>query len=559
MKYVTFLLKKQGKYLELQLIHLLIGLKQVKSILLKLHPESDCMIITIYKQLLVTIMLLNKKRKSPTVVLVPKSKWMTLDDKRIFLEKTTLITSWLQTLALGLIGKEKALKPFWNNQCLEISKKLWLPTEIDYVDSDLNYLNGYWKKTKLNSLCWIETLNNQHHKNSQTISYPLSMSTPVEKWEKDAIRAKKIRIYPNNEQKQIFRKWLGTTRYVYNKALCSIKKQEISFNFQKLRNKFVTKKNNPDVLDWMTETPKDVRAGAMKDLEIAYKAAITNLKRNNIKHFKLNYRSKKKETGLTIPSSAIKFDTEKKSLFIYKRFITTPIKISNDKLLKSINIKCDCKLKIENNKWFLCIPVEYKLDMINNDNKKECCALDPGTRKFQTIYSQEEVIKLKIEKNDKIIRLTNKIKILQSLYSRKLIKKNSFIKRYQTYNFKIKNLIDDLHFKTIKYLTDNYKTIIIPIFESQEIVKINKSKKFRSTLLSLQHFTFRQRLLDKSKISKCDVIVCTEEYTSKTCGNCGNIKNNLGNKEIYNCDKCGISIDRDINGARNILIKQLKH
>jgi putative transposase len=143
--------------------------------------------------------------------------------------------------------------------------------------------------------------------------------------------------------------------------------------------------------------------------------------------------------------------------------------------------------------------------------------------------------------------------LLYSLYSFIYYLKKKY------FYIKIKNLIDNLHFKTIKYLTDNYKTIIIPIFESQEIVKINKSKTFRSTLLSLQHFTFRQRLLDKSKISKCDVIVCTEEYTSKTCGNCGNIKNNLGSKEIYNCDKCGISIDRDINGARNILIKQLKH
>ena len=142
--------------------------------------------------------------------------------------------------------------------------------------------------------------------------------------------------------------------------------------------------------------------------------------------------------------------------------------------------------------------------------------------------------------------------LLYSLYSFIYYLKKKY------FYIKIKNLIDNLHFKTIKYLTDNYKTIIIPIFESQEIVKINKSKTFRSTLLSLQHFTFRQRLLDKSKISKCDVIVCTEEYTSKTCGNCGNIKNNLGSKEIYNCDKCGISIDRDINGARNILIKQLK-
>jgi len=39
---------------------------------------------------------------------------------------------------------------------------------------------------------------------------------------------------------------------------------------------------------------------------------------------------------------------------------------------------------------------------------------------------------------------------------------------------------------------------------------------------------------------------------------CGNLKNDLGSSNIYNCEKCGISIDRDQNGARNILLKTIK-
>ena len=70
-------------------------------------------------------------------------------------QKNFLIMSWLQTLALGLIGKEKDLKPFWNQQCLEISQNLWLPTEIDYVDSALNLSSGSLKGIMSNSLCWI--------------------------------------------------------------------------------------------------------------------------------------------------------------------------------------------------------------------------------------------------------------------------------------------------------------------------------------------------------------------------------------------------------------------
>jgi transposase len=58
------------------------------------------------------------------------------------------------------------------------------------------------------------------------------------------------------------------------------------------------------------------------------------------------------------------------------------------------------------------------------------------------------------------------------------------------------------------------------------------------------------------KMKEKGAIICTEEYTSKTCGRCGEL-NNVGKSEIYRCSKCLLVIDRDINGARNILIKNI--
>jgi putative transposase len=46
-----------------------------------------------------------------------------------------------------------------------------------------------------------------------------------------------------------------------------------------------------------------------------------------------------------------------------------------------------------------------------------------------------------------------------------------------------------------------------------------------------------------------------ESYTSKTCGKCGEINNKLGSQSIFKCKTCKIEIDRDINAARNICIK----
>jgi putative transposase len=51
--------------------------------------------------------------------------------------------------------------------------------------------------------------------------------------------------------------------------------------------------------------------------------------------------------------------------------------------------------------------------------------------------------------------------------------------------------------------------------------------------------------------------MCSEEYTSKTCECCKKINKSLGSKKTFICPNCKFTIDRDINGARNIMLKVL--
>ena len=46
-----------------------------------------------------------------------------------------------------------------------------------------------------------------------------------------------------------------------------------------------------------------------------------------------------------------------------------------------------------------------------------------------------------------------------------------------------------------------------------------------------------------------------EHWTSKTCTVCGNIKFKLGAARVYNCEKCNLTLDRDLNASRNIFLK----
>ena len=351
----------------------------------------------------------------------------------------------------------------------------------------------------------------------------------------------------------MFKQWIGTSRFVYNRALSATKNGD-KMNFYELRNKFVTAKNNTIINSWELETPKDIRAESIKDMTKAFNVAMINLRNGNINAFDLKYRTKRKESSICIPSSAIKI--ENNELFIYKSYTKKGIKLSKDKSLKNIKFDHDCRLKNDNGKWFLYVPIKQKLDV--EIPKEESIATDPGEDPFQTFYSEKEVIKIQLKKEN-ITKIQNKMDFLQSLRSKKLIRKCHYNQKRNQLQHRFTNLVDDLHFQTISYITNTYKTIFIPKFESQELVRINKSKKVRRNLLGLKHYTFRERLISKSKLKKgCLIKVCTEEYTSKTCGRCGFLDYKLGSKKEYNCPQCSLCIHRDINGARNILIKNIK-
>ena len=142
---------------------------------------------------------------------------------------------------------------------------------------------------------------------------------------------------------------------------------------------------------------------------------------------------------------------------------------------------------------------------------------------------------------------------MKSLRDRKIISNKRYKNRENSIYNKLDNLIDDMHFKTINSLVKDYILIFLPIFESQEIAR--KNKYGNRNLLQMKHYRFRTRLDERCKLEKgTNLIICSEEYTSKTCTRCG-LLTDVGSSEVYKCSSCNLVIDRDINGARNIFIK----
>ena len=140
-------------------------------------------------------------------------------------------------------------------------------------------------------------------------------------------------------------------------------------------------------------------------------------------------------------------------------------------------------------------------------------------------------------------------------------KKHRYRKAYLKRLRNVRNRIMDCHRKVVKYLVDNYDVIILPIFHSKEMSK-KDNRKINSTtvrnMMGWSHYKFRMMLISKVlEYNNKYILFPSEEYTSKTCTNCGVIKNNLGGAKVLNCSRCGLKIDRDVNGSRNILLKTI--
>ena len=389
------------------------------------------------------------------------------------------------------------------------------------------------------------------------------------------------------------KQWLGVCRKIYNSALESYNNKETLYD--DLRNKFalstgefLKKPEHAYALD----CPKEIREEMINKLRISIDTNFTLLKEGKIKKFNIRFKSRKEyKQSLPIPKSGFSKNPKLNQFNIFPRCL-------NDKKCKCKDQNClQIKRSSENigyNKDYCMsnlvlngnghswvnLTKDTKKSVLDFDNQEiyNICSLDPGVRTFQTVYSPDgSSYKIGHQDAGRIIRmgyylseLQSKIDICKNKSIKKEDKREDNKQSYKLYRYqkafhrlsdKIRNSIDEMHNKTINFLIQRYNTIIIPDTNLKNMVskktrKINKETV--RTLLTYSHYRFRERLLMKAKITEgLKVCVLGEEYTTKTCGNCGELNEKVGSKKEFKCPKCKICLDRDINGARNILIKYI--
>ena len=594
-------------------------------------------------------LLQSSEEKSPTVASLHLPNVKTWKPKLNTSEVTTLTTKLCQTLDQVLTLNEKDLTPFWTSQSKEISKKLWLPTKIDSVDSVLTSSKESSRNTQMGKSWFSINKKLPLKANSQEISFQLSQFSLPVSMDSEATNSKtksktpvnpknppkkyktlKIRLFPNEHQKATLNLMINQQRWYYNAlvhimntkfpkdklyleqkskenplryesdswnkiAIRNILSQyEYKESVQTIDNKeviikdFVVKDNpgfpTPKSIktgqNWWESVHNRVPRGAVAKYTSSLNSGISNLRAKNINSHEMKFKSKKS------PVESLHFDdaefpsvcTSIKSQYWFRiprsgaqrKYEKTGTKRMRGNLSLSEIISQSKKNGLEvihdkiEDKYFIHYPVDenwYPTQDIRNEKqvanvKDTIISLDPGVRKFLVGYDPHgasvffgEDVQMKM------------IPMLLDIDETPVPKKEEETKRknivYRKFK-RIRNLVDEMHWKCISYLVKNYETIMYPDYRVSDMLKKNKLGKMTKRLMTIySSFKFKERLRCQCQKHSRRLIIVDESYTSCTCGQCGFIHRGLKGSEVFNCPKCNISMDRDASGSRNILLKNL--
>lgn len=494
------------------------------------------------------------------------SSKVTLKDRLLHSKINIPTTKLYPTLDQELTSSEKAYKPFWNSSLKEEYQKLWLPIETDLVALDMTSSNSSLRPSMSN---WRSlTMQRSQSMSSQKTSYrSLQFLPPVTMDPENTTYCRKLRIYPNREQLQLFRKCLGAYRYFYNKTNCFIKdcrlkREVVPLSRSKIRPmvlKSDSSLNENDPEKWQKDVPYDVRQEAINDCVVAWKTNLTKMKRKQIKSFNVKYKSKKDMSQI--------FRVNKNALNIESmRIFVTRLKNKAKLRFRKRDLKkytedgtLDRNFLVLFQKpdyWYVCLPKVRQSPIYENAAYKSVF-LDPGVRTFQTFYSPEGICG-KITVDDKIKALAAKHDMLQSLSSKASSRTKRHMKaRMEKLRHKMKNIVNDLHWQTCHFLTTGFRTIVIPPFETSKMTQGSPlGSKVTRNMLTLSHGLFKDRLKYYCALKQRYLLITSEAYTTKTCGCCGHLQEMQGAK-VYHCSQCEMILDRDLNGARNLALRTL--
>ena len=369
------------------------------------------------------------------------------------------------------------------------------------------------------------------------------------------IKSIKIRLSPTKEQEELMFQSVGIARFAYNWGLSKweeMYKEGIKPSKAKIRKEFNNSIRKNDDFKWLYNVSGQITAQAFADLEDAYKNFFDGLAQRP--KFKNKKKSKK---SFYVRYDAIKFSNNRVNIEkIGKVKYSSNYKIP--KLDKYTNPRCHFDGKY----WYLTFGFEHGESQASL-NEDLSIGIDLGISHLAIVNHLDKPIK-NINKSKEVRRLKKKLKRLQRQVSRKyemnkkgnqFVKTNNIIKlerQIKLFHRRLNNIRNNhIHQATSKIIKLNPYRVVM---EGLNVSGMMKNKHLAEKIAEQKFYEFKRQMKYKCEFNKIEFFEADRWYpSSKACSCCKNIKKDLKlSDRTYNCNVCGLVIDRDKNASINL-------
>lgn len=370
------------------------------------------------------------------------------------------------------------------------------------------------------------------------------------------LQAFKFEIRPDGEQQRAMRRFSGSCRFVFNRAL-ALQQDRYKAGEKKLGYaglcKLLTEWRNSAETTWLADAPVHPLQQTLKDLERAY--ANFFAKRANFPRFK------KKDRGDSFrypDPKQIKLDQANSRIFLPK---LGWIRYRNSR--EVLGAVKNVTVSASGGKWFVAIQTEREVAEPVHP-ATSIVGVDMGVANFATLSTGQIIAPVDaLKKQGRRLAHYQRIMSRKQKFSRNWAKAKA---RVQKLHARIGNIRRDHLHKLSTTLSQNHAGIVIEDLQvrnmsrsaSGTVEQPGRNTRAKSglnrSILDQGWFEFRSQLEYKQSWRGGMVIAVDPRNTSRTCPACGHVgQDNRKTQSRFECVACGYTAHADVNAARNIL------
>ncbi|MBI2225857.1 MAG: transposase [Betaproteobacteria bacterium] len=370
------------------------------------------------------------------------------------------------------------------------------------------------------------------------------------------LQAYKYELQPLGEQQRDMRRFAGSCRFVFNKALALQKENHEAGNKfigYVAMAKHLTEWRNGTESPWLKEAPCHPLQHALKDLEKAYKNFFA--KRADFPRFK---RKGSGDSFRYPDPKQIKLDQANSRLFLPK-LGWLRYRNSRDVLGELRNVT----VSQSGGKWFVSIQTQREVEPPVHP-ATAIVGIDVGIARFATLSDGSHIEPLNAFRKHQI-RLAK--------YQRRMSRKQKFSNnwkkakaRVQKIHTRIANVRRDFLHKATTAISQNHAIVCIEDLQVRNMSKsaagsseapghnVKAKSGLNKSILDQGWFEFRRQLEYKQAWLGGAVLAVLPRNTSRTCPACGHVATeNRQTQAQFKCVDCGYENNADLVGAINVL------